>query len=98
MRKDIHPDYREVLIHDISVDFKVVTKTTMPAKETIEHEGRTLPYIKVDISSASHPFYTGTQKILDTEGRVQEEIRKTWTNWRNKIIQTFILKYIRPSF
>ena len=76
MRKDIHPDYREVLIHDISVDFKVVTRTTMPAKETIEHEGRTLPYIKVDISSASHPFYTGTQKILDTEGRVDKFKKK----------------------
>ena len=76
MRKDIHPDYREVLIHDISVDFKVVTKSTMAAKDTIEHEGKTLPYIKVDISSASHPFYTGTQKILDTEGRVDKFTKK----------------------
>ena len=76
MRKDIHPDYREVLIHDISVDFKVVTKSTMAAKDTIEHEGKTLPYIKVDISSASHPFYTGTQKILDTEGRVDKFKKK----------------------
>jgi len=76
MRKDIHPEYREVLIHDISVDFKVVTKSTMAAKETIEHEGKTLPYIKVDISSASHPFYTGTQKILDTEGRVDKFKKK----------------------
>ena len=60
----------------ISVDFKVVTKTTMPAKDTIEHEGKTLPYIKVDISSASHPFYTGNQKILDTEGRVDKFKKK----------------------
>ena len=76
MRKEIHPDYREVLFHDISVDFKVVTKSTMVAKDTIEHEGKTLPYIKVDISSASHPFYTGTQKILDTEGRVDKFNKK----------------------
>lgn len=76
MKKDIHPDYREVLFHDISADFKVVTKTTMAAKETIEHEGKTYPYIKVDISSASHPFYTGTQKILDTEGRVDKFNKK----------------------
>lgn len=76
MRKDIHPEYREVLFHDISVDFKVVTKSTIAAKETIEHEGKTLPYVKVDISSASHPFYTGTQKILDTEGRVDKFKKK----------------------
>lgn len=48
----------------------------MKAKDTIEHEGKTLPYIKVDISSASHPFYTGNQKILDTEGRVDKFNKK----------------------
>jgi|TARA_B100001971_G_scaffold61895_1_gene56831 large subunit ribosomal protein L31 len=76
MKKDIHPDYREVLFHDISADFKVVTKSTIEAKETIEHEGKTLPYVKVDISSASHPFYTGTQRVLDTEGRVDKFNKK----------------------
>ena len=76
MKKDIHPDYREVLFHDISADFKVVTKSTIEAKETIEHEGKTLPYVKVDISSASHPFYTGTQRVLDTEGRVDKFKKK----------------------
>lgn len=76
MKKEIHPEYRDVLFHDISVDFKVVTGSTIAAKETIEHEGRTLPYVKIDISSASHPFYTGTQKILDTEGRVEKFNKK----------------------
>ena len=76
MRKEIHPDYREVLFHDISCDFKVVTRSTMATKDTIEHEGKTLPYIKVDISSASHPFYTGTQRVLDTEGRVDKFKKK----------------------
>ncbi len=76
MKKDIHPEYRDVLFHDISVDFKIVTRSTIFAKETIEHEGQTLPYVKVDISSASHPFYTGTQKILDTEGRVEKFNKK----------------------
>lgn len=76
MKKDIHPEYREVLFHDISADFKVVTKSTIAAKETIEHEGKTLPYVKVDISSASHPFYTGTQRVLDTEGRVDKFNKK----------------------
>ena len=76
MKKDIHPDYREVLFHDISADFKVVTKSTISTKDTIEHEGKTLPYVKVDISSASHPFYTGTQRVLDTEGRVDKFNKK----------------------
>lgn len=76
MKKDIHPEYREVLFHDISVDFKVLTRSTMATKETIEHEGKEYPYVKVDISSASHPFYTGTQKILDTEGRVDKFKKK----------------------
>ena len=76
MKKDIHPEYRDVVIHDISVDFKVLTRSTIAAKDTIEFEGATYPYVKVDISSASHPFYTGTQKILDTEGRVDKFRKK----------------------
>ncbi|MBD65513.1 MAG: 50S ribosomal protein L31 [Halobacteriovoraceae bacterium] len=76
MKKEIHPEYREVLFHDISVDFKVLTRSTIKTKDTIEHEGQTYPYIKVDISSASHPFYTGTQKILDSEGRVDKFKKK----------------------
>lgn len=76
MKKEIHPDYREVLFHDISADFKVVTRSTIQTRDTIEHEGQTLPYVKVDISSASHPFYTGTQRVLDTEGRVDKFKKK----------------------
>lgn len=76
MKKDIHPDYREVLFHDISVDKKFVTRSTISAKDTLEFEGKTYPYVKVDISSESHPFYTGTQKILDTEGRVDKFNKK----------------------
>lgn len=76
MKKEIHPDYRDVLFHDISADFKVVTRSTIATRDTIEHEGRTLPLVKVDISSASHPFYTGTQRVLDTEGRVDKFKKK----------------------
>jgi len=76
MKKDIHPEYRDVLFHDISVDFKVVVGSTVQTRETIEHEGVTMPYYKVDISSASHPFYTGTQRVLDTEGRVDKFNKK----------------------
>lgn len=76
MKKDIHPNYREVLFHDISCDFKVLTKSTVATTETIEHEGKTVDYFKTDISSASHPFYTGTQRVLDTEGRVDKFNKK----------------------
>lgn len=76
MKKDIHPNYREVLFHDISCDFKVLTKSTVETNDTIEHEGKTYPYFKTDISSASHPFYTGTQRVLDTEGRVDKFNKK----------------------
>lgn len=76
MKKDIHPDYRDVVYQDISCDFKVLTRSTIETKETIEFEGKTYPLYKTDISSASHPFYTGTQRVLDTEGRVDKFNKK----------------------
>ena len=76
MKIDIHPEYREVLFKDISVDFQFITKSTIQTKDKIEFEGKEYPFVKVDISSASHPFYTGTQKILDTEGRVDKFNKK----------------------
>ena len=79
MKKDIHPDYREVVFKDVSVDFAILTRSTVATNETITWEdGKEYPLFKVDISSASHPFYTGTQKVLDTEGRV-ERFRKKYS-------------------
>jgi large subunit ribosomal protein L31 len=72
MKQDIHPDYREVVFHDMSCDFKFVTRSTVNARETIEFEGKTYPLVKLETSSESHPFYTGTQKIMDTAGRVEK--------------------------
>ncbi len=73
MKKDIHPNYRDVVYQDISADFSILTKSTVETKETITWEdGKEYPLFKVDISSASHPFYTGNQKVLDTEGRVEK--------------------------
>lgn len=72
MKKELHPEYRQVVFHDISVDSKILTSSTIKTSETIEFEGASYPYVKIDISSASHPFYTGQQKILDTEGRVDK--------------------------
>ena len=70
MKKDIHPEYREVLFHDISVDEYFVIPSTLKTDKTKEYEGKTYPYYPLDISSASHPFYTGKHKIVDTGGRV----------------------------
>ena len=76
MKKDIHPEYRKVLFEDISADKFFLIGSTIKTRETKEFNGETYPYVKIDISSASHPFYTGTQKILDTEGRVDKFKKK----------------------
>lgn len=77
MKPDIHPEYRPVVFRDTSVDFAFLTRSTIPATETIEWEdGRTYPMARVEISSASHPFYTGKQKLVDTGGRVERFERR----------------------
>src|SRR5579885_2588361 len=73
MKPDIHPDYQPVVFQDISTDFAFLTRSTMTSKETIKWEdGNEYPLIKVEISSASHPFYTGKQKVLDSGGRIDK--------------------------
>jgi large subunit ribosomal protein L31 len=72
MKEGIHPNYRDVVFHDLSCDFKFITRSTIQSKETIEFEGKTYPLIKVEVSSESHPFYTGKHKIVDTAGRVEK--------------------------
>ncbi len=77
MKKDIHPDYREVVYKDTSSNFAFLTKSTTPSKETIKWEdGKEYPLVKIEISSASHPFYTGSNKIIDSEGRVEKFKKK----------------------
>jgi len=71
MKADIHPEYKEVVFQDISTDFSILTRSTIKTKETIKWEdGNEYPLIKVEVSSASHPFYTGKHKVLDSGGRV----------------------------
>ena len=72
MKKSLHPtDYRLVVFMDESANFSFLTKSTAPTTETIKWEdGNEYPLVKVHISSASHPFFTGEEKIIDTEGRV----------------------------
>ncbi len=77
MKKDIHPNYRPVVFQDIGADFAFLTKSTIETKDTIQWEdGNEYPLAKVEISSKSHPFYTGKQSIVDTAGRVDRFKRK----------------------
>ena len=70
MRPDIHPDYQQVLFHDTNADVYFVIGSTLKPTQTREYEGQTYPYVTLDISSASHPFYTGEQHQTSNEGRV----------------------------
>lgn len=73
MKKDIHPEYKEVVFMDTSSDTKFLMKSTMTSKETIKWEdGNDYPVIKIEVSSASHPFYTGKKLFVDTAGRVEK--------------------------
>ena len=76
MKEGIHPNYREVLFQDMSNDFKFITRSTIQTRETIEYNGKTYPLAKIEVSSESHPFYTGQQKIMDTAGRVEKFNKK----------------------
>ncbi|MCC6756793.1 type B 50S ribosomal protein L31 [Arenimonas maotaiensis] len=78
MKADIHPQYRDVVFQDVTANFAFLTRSTLSSKETIKWEdGNEYPLLKVEISSASHPFYTGKQKLVDTSGRV-DKFRKRY--------------------
>lgn len=78
MKAGVHPDYREVVFQDLTSDFKFLTRSTVSSKETVKwSDGNEYPLIKVEVSSASHPFYTGQNKIMDTSGRV-DKFRKRY--------------------
>ena len=73
MKADIHPDYRQVVFHDVTSDFKFLTRSTLASKDTVKWEdGNEYPLVKVEISSASHPFYTGQNRVVDTAGRIDK--------------------------
>lgn len=72
MKADIHPEYREVVFQDTSSGEQFLTRSTVETKETVTWtDGETYPLAKVEISSASHPFFTGQMTIVDTAGRVE---------------------------
>ena len=78
MKPNTHPQSQAVVFQDLSSDFAFLTRSTMTSKETVKWEdGEEYPLIKIDISSKSHPFYTGKNKVLDTGGRV-DKFRKRY--------------------
>lgn len=78
MKAGIHPEYREVVFQDVTTKFQILTRSTLGSKETVKLEdGNEYPLIKIDISSSTHPFYTGQHKMMDTSGRV-DKFRKRY--------------------
>lgn len=73
MKPGIHPNYREVVFQDLASDFAILTRSTVETKDTTKwKDGKEYPLVKVEVSSASHPFYTGKHKVLDSGGRVDK--------------------------
>ena len=78
MKADIHPAYHDVVFQDVTSDFRFLTRSTLSSKETVKFDdGKEYPLIKVDVSSATHPFYTGQNKLMDVSGRV-DKFRKRY--------------------
>jgi large subunit ribosomal protein L31 len=77
MKADIHPSYRPVVFQDISTQFSFLTRSTVRTKDKIVWtDGNEYPLVKVEISSSSHPFYTGKQKTMDTAGRIDRFMKR----------------------
>jgi large subunit ribosomal protein L31 len=73
MKTDIHPDYNPVVFRDLASGATFLTRSTVTSSKTMEWEdGNVYPVIDVEISSESHPFYTGKQRIMDSAGRVEK--------------------------
>ncbi len=71
MRPGIHPEYRTVVFRDAATGALFRTRSTVATDQTVELDGETLPLVPVDTSAASHPFWTGSSRVLDTAGRVE---------------------------
>lgn len=76
MKKDIHPDYHQVVFRDGGAAMAFLTRSTATSDKTIVWDGQTYPVVDVEISSESHPFYTGRAKILDSAGQVEKFHRR----------------------
>ena len=76
MREGIHPDYHKVIFVDTATGDEWVSRSTMTSRETREVDGEALPVVKLEISSHSHPFWTGTMRELDTDGKIDRFRRR----------------------
>jgi large subunit ribosomal protein L31 len=77
VKPGIHPDYRPVVFRDQAAGYSFLTRSTTHSSQTVQWEdGKTYPVIDVEVSSASHPFYTGTSRVMDTAGRVERFNRR----------------------
>lgn len=76
MKPGIHPNYREVVFQDLASGFTFLTRSTVNTKEMIDYEGQEYPLVKVEISSQSHPFYTGKQSLNTTAGQIDKFNRR----------------------
>lgn len=77
MKPGIHPDYHHVVFRDTSTGAAFLSRSTVTSSKTIEWtDGQTYPLVDVEISSESHPFYTGTTRVIDTAGRVEKFHRR----------------------
>jgi large subunit ribosomal protein L31 len=73
MKQNIHPKYAPVVFHDMASGFEFLTKSTMTSSEKVKwKDGNEYPVVKIEVSSASHPFYTGKKMFVDTAGRVEK--------------------------
>ncbi|MBU2968347.1 type B 50S ribosomal protein L31 [Pseudoalteromonas sp. C2R02] len=72
MKPNIHPSYQKVVFHDTAADSYFVVGSTIKTSRTIEYQGKKMPYVTIDISSESHPFYTGKQRVNQSDGRVAQ--------------------------
>lgn len=84
MKKDIHPtNYREVVFKDMSNEVTFITRSTIATRETITLDGKEYPLVKLEITNASHPFFTGKQKLVDTAGRVDKFLSRYGNRKKN---------------
>lgn len=85
MKKQGHPEYRQVLFVDTSTGFKFVCGSTIKSDKMEEFEGKKLPVITLPISSSSHPFFVGGKQFIDTEGRV-EKFKKRYVEKKPQVV------------
>jgi large subunit ribosomal protein L31 len=85
MKKDIHPKtYRPVAFKDMSNDYTFICRSTVASRDTITIDGVEYPLVKLEISSASHPFYTGKMKLVDSAGRVDKFMNRYKDHYEKK--------------